>query len=581
MSTIKNQIKSYTSSSLRKDLNNYFVYLGGVSGGSTVTDGTDISVVSRITKDETCVVVPRINWSPRDYTPYFFGSSGVNTYCYNDVSDIVYLCVGKNQPTGLLNGEINSTYEPTHTYGVQTYSDGYSWLALYRVDLELSKFLTETVLPVSNLDDYPVETNSGTYVTKYSSICGDSPGVTGECYFYYTKVTKDPTGATVYQINDVVTGIGPLNWECSKCHEFGESLGFKTKHIKSNSSFSEIQRIPTDTLKNKISSNNLDVNERYYIHYKNYEYQTNLQNAITSLHLDVSNLTLDQRIVPTQNPTVTILDALGLGATARIETYYDIPRNTFIANGITLLTSGSNYINPSFKVTGGSVALSRAIKAVIIPDIKDPSSFLPTPKVSVVKNISKNQLDSAFSTEQTIFSHIGIIKNVVDVNGIDPVVSSIPNQPIIGRTTSKIRLLPNNITLPGGGVASSSLTLDTSDVFIENAGLSGEGGKIIIKTTDDTADSADYTSKIVSSVIGATGAISILEVAGADELSFELISTATVVEVNDIEYTVESISNPTHKTDNVQYITTKALDTYIVFDKTTGTDSSAKLTFLL
>jgi hypothetical protein len=578
MTTIKNQIKSFTASSIQKELNNYFVFLGGISGTSQKIDETDITLVSRITKDETSVVVPRVNWTTKDYTPYYISSSGENTYCYNNLTDIVYLCVGKNQSTGLglITGDIIASEQPAHSYGIQTYSDGYSWMALYRIDLGLSKFLTETVMPVSNLNDFTLEIDSGSYLSKYSSICNGSPGATGNCYFYYTQRTKDPIGVTVYNIGDLVNGIGSNNWNCSTCHEFGKSLGYKTVHRKTTSS-STIDRTPELVLQNEINTLKLDVNDRYYIHYKNYEYQTQLTNAIVNLQLDITQLSIKDRIVNSQNPTVIILDGLGDGATARIETYYDIVRNAFIANGITLLTGGSMYINPGFNIPDGTVALENAIKAIIIPDIYDPSSFLPNPKVSVIKNVYASDLDNTYATNQTIFSKVGIVKNVLDnVNLLDPTVNAVSNETILGRTTAKVRVSPSEFPCPTCFTANPNLSLD--EVYLENKTESGNV-VVTIKTTNNTANSADYSSKIVSLESDAFG--STIEISGTDELSYDVLTTADIIRIDGTDYEVDTITEPDYRVSNVEYITKRVLPTNIVFDKTTGTESSAKLTFLI
>ena len=219
--SIKNQVKSFTANVTKKEMTNFFVFLGGISGGSNLVDETDISYISRITKDEVSTVVPRVNWSyGTNFEPYYLTSTSSSTYCYNDVTDIVYLCVGKNQPTGLL-GEtaFPSTESPTHENGVQTYADGYSWLAMYRIDFELSKFLTESFMPVSSINDYTTDTTTGTLVSKYNSICPGGINDDGSCHFYYNSTTKEVDKETGYEIfekgDSVEKGIPNDGWVCS------------------------------------------------------------------------------------------------------------------------------------------------------------------------------------------------------------------------------------------------------------------------------------------------------------------------------------------------------------------------------
>ena len=61
--TTKNQIKSYTAAATKKEMTNFFVFMGGVSTTNTTVDDTDISLISRITQDEVSIVIPRVNWS--------------------------------------------------------------------------------------------------------------------------------------------------------------------------------------------------------------------------------------------------------------------------------------------------------------------------------------------------------------------------------------------------------------------------------------------------------------------------------------------------------------------------------------
>jgi len=579
MSTLKNQIKSFTASPTKQEVTKFFVYLGGISGGAATTDDTDLSIVSRITNDEVSVVVPRVNWSNNaQFDPYYFGSNGTNSYCYSSVSGMVYLCVGKNQPTGLIGeAAFPSTKQPTHTSGIQLYSDGYAWMALYKIDLSLSKFLTETVLPVNTLYDYTTEISSGSYSSKYNSICYGDAGITGSCYFYYNQDTVDPLTSTVYSKGDLVSGIGSDNWICSSCHSIGDSLGYKSIHISSTNSSSIIVRNPLDELTTKINSNSIDPSDRYYLHYSNYLYAQNLNRSIVYLDLDVSSLSIEDRIVNTQTAEITVLDPLGVGASAYVTTYYDIRRNAFIANGIVLSSGGENYINPSFVIPNAtSNKLQRAINCVLLPDIGDPSTFLPTPKVSVIKQLAKSTLNQ-IGTNQNAFSKLGIITNIKTTDGIDASLNIQPNQSINGRLTTKIVLDP-----VGSFAGPIVPDIDPGTIFIDDTTYTT---KVVIKTTDTNADPLDYSSSLVSLVneydefdepISST-----LEIAGVDELSFNVLANADIISIDSVDYTVSDIIDPDFRIDNIDYVTVKALTNSITFDPSPAVDSSTKISFLI
>jgi hypothetical protein len=576
--TIKNQIKSFTAKPTKDEVTKFFIFMGGISGAAASVDDTDVSLVSRITQDEVSTVVPRVNWSYNsEYEPYYVGSLGDRSYVYNNVSDIIYLCIGKNQPTGLI-GEVRfpSTQQPTHTNGIQLYSDGYAWMAMYKMDLTLSKFLTETVLPVNSLYDYTTQVTSGSYSSKYNSLCSHGAGVTGSCYFYYNQDTIDPLTSVVHSKGDLVSGVGSSSWTCSTCHSIGDMLGYKSIHIDYLNSSSAIIRNPIDELVANLSS--MDVNNRYYIHYNNYLYGQNLNSGIVYLHLDVSSLSIEDRIVQTQKPEITILDPLGIGAYANIETYYDIRRNAFIANGITLRSSGTNFLNPHFTIPDAvSTNLQHAINAVLIPDLSDPSVFLPTPRISIIKQLSATDLtDQSIATKQTVFSKVGIVKNIT-TNGVDPTINLQPNQSDNGRMTTIITL--DAIT---GLFEPIVPDINAGEIFVDD---STGTTTITIKTDDATATQADYSSALVAIEVNYdetdTAVSSTLEIAGVDELLFNVLTGADYIKIGNDTFTVNDVIEPKYELNNVEYVSTKILSKNISFDTTTGSDSSAKLSFLI
>jgi len=577
--TIKNQIKSFTAKTTKDEVSKFFIFMGGISGAAASVDDTDISLVSRITQDEVSTVVPRVNWSYNsEYEPYYVSSLGDRSYVYNNVSDIVYLCVGKNQSTGLIGeNPFPSTQQPTHTNGIQLYSDGYAWMAMYKIDFALSKFLTETVMPVSSLYDYTTQVTSGSYSSKYNSLCSNGAGVTGSCYFYYNQDTIDPLTSVVRSKGDLVSGVGSSDWTCSVCHSIGDMLGYKSIHIDYLNSSSAIVRNPIDELVSNLGS--IDVNNRYYIQYNNYLYGQNLNGGIVYLQLDVSSLSIEDRIVTTEKPEITFLDPLGIGAAGNIETYYDIRRNAFIANGITLRSAGTNFENPHFSIPNAvSTNLQHAISAVLMPDLSDPSTFLPTPRISIIKQLSANDISgSSILSKQTVFSKVGIVKNITTTNGVDPTINLQPNESDNGRMTTLITL--DAISGFGSPVVPN---IEVGEIFVDNtAGTT----TITIKTNDATATQSDYSSALVAVKVNydetETAVSSTLEIAGADELLFSVLTTADQIKIGSDTFVVSGISNPKYELNNIEYVSTKILSNNISFDTTTGSDSSAKLSFLI
>lgn len=578
MTTIKNQINSFTSEITRDQVTKFFVFIGGISAGTQIIDDTDISLVSRITKNETCTVVPRVNWLyGLEYTPYTLANYGFSSYVFNPENGMVYLCVGKNQSQGLVGDQAYpSTIPPTHVNGVQTLNDGYSWLALYLIDTENSKFLNSSVLPINSLYDYRTDNLAGTYLDTYMALCnGEDPGITGSCYFYYNEDTYDPITETKFEKGSQVLGIPTSNWYCSVCHEVGEKLGYKSYHVDYLNQTSEITRNPLDEISEIVSSGVISPNSKDYIQQQNYTYVNDLKHAIFNIHLDVSNLTIEQRIVPTQSPTITILDARGHSATARLRTYYDIGRNAFVANGVELLTQGQDFINPSFRIDGGSSSLNKALVATVIDPMfmPDPSVILPTPRVSVIKSFSKDKLTNGFQTNQTQFSKIGVVSNVLKINGSDVYDATnglIPSETADYRATSILVLQSTGYA----GPVEPNVT--TGDVSINDT----SADTITIRTdTDLNNTSDDYTSKIVSLVQDESSNY-LLEISAVDELTFDVFSPKDKVIIDDVEYTIIDTLLPEVKINDVEYVISKSLTTPIDISSTSR-QTSFNVNFLI
>lgn len=567
MANIKNQINSYISDVTKKYLTNYFVFIGGITNQDNIVEETDITYLSKITKDEVSVVVPKKVWEENStYEPYIMGSSGNNTYVLNYENMMLYLCVGKNQPDGLIGDqEYKSTVQPQHGIGIQTLADGYSWLALHSIEGKLSDFINSTSIPVNNLYDFRADIQYGSFTSKYTSICRSSLDSTGKCYFYYTRDEYDPAkGGTVLK-DTVVSGIPADNWYCSTCHEVADKLGYKSYFLSNDNKESIIERDSLKIAKTQVDSLLFPKNGTIYTQQKNYEYVENLNGTINNLQLDVSNLTAEERIVSSQEPEITILDSKGIGASAKIKTYYDSVRNAFIANGINFQNGGSGYINPKFSISAAvSPKLSSSIKAVVINPlfVADPSTILPTPRVSVVKSFNNADIVNS-GTSQTSFYKIGIVSNVLDTNGVDISTGTISGEKKELRNSTTIEL----------NTSSSVPSLSVGEVFISDTGTARES---VFYKNSSQANSNSYVSKLVATK--SKGSNTILEFTGSDEFTVDYLSNLTKMEIDSTLYSVVTSDASTIKTDNLEYITVKTLNKPI---NIVNSDSYKKNTFIL
>ena len=212
-----------------------------------------------------------------------------------------------------------------------------------------------------------------------------------------------------------------------------------------------------------------------------------------------------------------------------------------------------------------------------MPDIADPSTFLPTPKVLVIKQITKSTLDT-IGTNQTSFSKVGILKNITTTDIVNPLLNTQPNQAINGRMTTKVNVVPKVF---GAGQAGAATPIGEPGVVFIDTNTS----TAVIKTSDTQATSSDYESKIVAfTEIRDAGDVLIggsVEISGVDELSFQELFKSTDILINGITYEVDEVLTPDYKLNTIDYVTTKVLSSNIVFDTSTGSEPSTKISFLL
>jgi hypothetical protein len=102
---------------------------------------------------------------------------------------------------------------------------------------------------------------------------------------------------------------------------------------------------------------------------------------------------------------------------------------------------------------------------------------------------------------------------------------------------------------------------------------------------DTQATSYDYESKIVAfAEIRDEGDVltgGSIEISGVDELTFDALINSTNILISGITYEVDEIINPDYTINNIDYVTTKILNSNIVFDINTGSEPSTKISFLI
>ena len=199
----------------KKDVYSFFI-----GGTSTSTENNtisgkriwgDVSLIRNIGRDEVSPVIERINYETgKIYDPFLASGNATDDqyYVYNNQNGFVYLCTSSNAKNRKdLFRQSNSTKTPTHTSGYARLDDGYEFLALYKIDNTLLKFVTESYIPVANATvDYQPFSNTVGFANRYDSICGlsGSSGGTGSCCTYAkTKEQKWPNNGE-YSVGDFI-----------------------------------------------------------------------------------------------------------------------------------------------------------------------------------------------------------------------------------------------------------------------------------------------------------------------------------------------------------------------------------------
>jgi hypothetical protein len=111
----------------------------------------DADLTYKVTRNDVSGVIENVQWSrSKMFVPWKSNltETQTNYYVYNSQNQFVYLCVSNNEDNRSdLTGQV-STVRPTHTSGIQEYSDGFSWLPVYKVTGGMQKFVSSNWIPV-------------------------------------------------------------------------------------------------------------------------------------------------------------------------------------------------------------------------------------------------------------------------------------------------------------------------------------------------------------------------------------------------------------------------------------------------
>lgn len=498
----------------------------GTSQASTGIDNSNLSSINlwkdsqityRIGKNDVVGVVPNVSWRESlVFTPW--SSSSVNTgsfYAHNKTNGIVYLCLSDNFKNRKdFRGRNASTINPSHTSGIVRYSDGYEWLALYKITPSLSRFITSSWIPVISLNDFEFDTS----VSKYSKVltfCNGETGACGNCGIYFKQNTQIPasnTTYTTYQSGELYSTL--TNTTCSECfHMFDDDdnyvsvfYGSQTPDtsITINDKFGEIGEY--------VANNELVSSSPYYQLY-NMAVNSPDDGALLSCFIDLSSFTNQHLVVNQPNPEITIKTATGKNASIRFTTYINTS-GSYVVDGIEIINRGSGYYDAELSILASvfpNVDSDLILAAIELNFDKidsigvDPISTLECKHISTDIRLSVDQLTDNNITVPSQIDFYGFVENPLIKTNDNKIINAGKN---INKFQSSVQT--NNTKIKIKKVSGSAPSVGTSVILNNNTTSNVMSNLSVVNTSNETGSDIVLelngfdTSSISNFVIGNT-----------------------------------------------------------------------------
>lgn len=427
ISDLNKEYLKYTKQEAAK----WHFYLGGDPALRTDDDPnafnwtTDVNLLYKIRESDVNFVTDRVNWkSGIIAVPWNPNSNNDNkTLYFNQVNNIAYLCISDNflnRSDSTIRGKNSSRYAPSHTNGLQTYEDGYTWYALFVVDPSKLDLITSSKIPVMSIDEFTTDITNTSLTQKYSQLCGAGYTAMGTCCLYEKTTTKDALGIT-YNAGDLSYVKVAAN--CYRCMELAQKLNCEYIFKAGITSF---PAYPTCTpcdcsikLINKIEEiekNLFNMNptgffRHVYTNYQGWEDPS----EILSVFITLEGLTDSQKVISIPNPNVTFDSITGTDGLAQLITD-DLGNSTYRITGIRLISRGKNYKNGDAipKISGlENSFLNGLIEVNVAPEDfpENPISMLNNLETCVKVSINNRMIEET-NTNIRNFTRYGIIKDV-------------------------------------------------------------------------------------------------------------------------------------------------------------------------
>lgn len=352
--------KSTTLKNYLKDIgvNNQLFFLFG-NTPTSISSNTDDQAIDvwknssmsyRVARKDSVAVIPNVTWSSGNvYTSWSASAQNTgNYYAWNKTNGIVYLCISNNDLNRTdLEGTINSTEVPSHTAGLKKYSDGYTWLPLYKITTDLLRFVNTTWIPVISFDDY--RTTDTSRYSKAQSFCNNGQSQNGYCGVYTKTGYQIPNGTSSFQTFSAGALISTLETTCYDCYYLFENDDRFISKFSTTTPVSSIEIMDKfDEIADLVSRNAISPSSPYYALY-NISANGLPDGAIVSAIIDLSSFVEDDLVVTEANPTLTLSSNSGSNGSIRLKTYRNV-KGENIVEGVEVVSNGQDYKDVSVSI---------------------------------------------------------------------------------------------------------------------------------------------------------------------------------------------------------------------------------------
>lgn len=494
---------------------NTTVDLNNSSYDSQIQLWRDTIFTKKITRGDVFGVIPNLTWT-RGNIYYPWKSSTINTgafYAWNRENGNVYLCINNNTFARVdLSGVAASTYIPNHSYGIQAYPDGYSWMPIYRITGDMLRFVNNSWIPVISFEDFELSTAATEYENTVN-FCNTSISTQGNCALYFKNYTKIPTSSTTFTSFEKGSLYKNLEITCNECYNLFFQDDFFEVVFTTNTPQNKITiKDKFDEITELIADNKISPSSPYYSLHE--IAQNGLEDgAIISAQIDLSGFNPDDLRVTESNPELIVTSFTGQNASIKLKTIFTI-NGQHLINGIEVISNGSGYKDANIDIPD-TIFVNDQIKFLLLASITLNYDTLDGLNVDPydVMNCTNIMVDSRIDTNELILNNVQIPENIN----------------FYGLVSNPTEVINSSETIISGSELSpytSKISNATTIAFVTFEEDVGQGQKKLSPSTGKSEIKEDTDSKSITSEI--------IEVLPNE--NYNVANNQSVISINGLEY---------------------------------------------